>query len=162
MNARRENQIAWMLFLGVGMSLVGIFVTMMAFGSAIGMKSTTPVLLIALGPIMIVGGILLAGWGIFAGHMTNRKAENAGARWLSNCYVVGRFAVNQNGEMIFSDFEDLDHPRTKFFVRLKGQDGQDDEFECSQDLIAQIGEGMVGNVQVKGRWLGSFTPVPRA
>jgi hypothetical protein len=83
-------------------------------------------------------------------------------RWLTNCYVVGRFAVNANGDMVFSDFEEMDHPKDKFFVQLKTPDGRQDEFECSRELIGQIGEGMLGNVQVKGRWLGSFTAVPRA
>lgn len=162
MNARRENQIAWMLVGGVGVSILGLFVTILMFVSAMGLRSKTPLILVALGPIMIVGGVVMAGWGVFFGHMTNRSASNAGVRGLNHCYVVGRFAMSPRGEMIFSDFEELDDPKTKFFVRLKLPDGRDDEFECSQELISQIGEGMVGNVQVKGRWLGSFVAVPRA
>ncbi|MBC8065982.1 MAG: hypothetical protein H7Y17_14205 [Chlorobia bacterium] len=161
MNARRENQIAWMLLLGVAMSLMGIFVTMMAFGSAMGMKSKSPIFLIALGPLMVVGGIVLAGFGVFSGHRFNRKTANSGVEWLSNCYIVGRYGVNEVGEMVFSDFEELDSPKAKFFVRIKTSGGQDAEYECSKELVSQIGEGMMGNVQVRGRWLGSFTPLPR-
>jgi hypothetical protein len=155
MNAQKENQIAWMLVLGVGMSLGGVFVSFIAIvlrGSAI---------LFALGPIMFLAGILLAGWGIFSGHIANRRADAAGSQFIPNCYVVGRFEVNSNGEMIFSDF-DYDAPKSKFIVRLKLPDGSDQEYECASQLLDQIGEGMIGNVQIRGRWLGSFTPVPRA
>lgn len=160
MNARKENQIAWMLVGGVAMSLIGILVTMLAFGSALGLHSKSPLILIALGPIMVVGGIALAGWGVFAGHMTNKKADSSGVQWIPNCYVVGRYEMNQIGEMIFSDFN-YDEPKSKFFVRLKLPDGSDQEYQCSPELMDQIGEGMIGNVQVKGRWLGSFVAVPR-
>ena len=162
MNARRENQIAWMILLGVGMMIVSIGVTILSFGSATNLKSKTPIFMMVLGPLLFVGGVALLGWGVFYGHFTNRQASSGGVRWLTDCYVVGRFAVNSNGDMVFSDFEELDHPKTKFFVQLKTPDGRQDEFECSRELIGQIGEGMIGNVQVKGRWLGSFTAVPRA
>jgi hypothetical protein len=161
MNARRENQIAWMLILGVAISLAGIVVSILAFGSAMGLKSKSPIAFIAMGPIMIVGGIVLAGYGVFFGHYSNKKIASGGVQMLNGCYIVGRYAVNEIGEMVFADFEDLDHPKAKFFVRIKTADGVDGEYECSRDLIRTIGEGMVGNVQIRGRWLGSFTPVPR-
>ncbi|HJP82067.1 MAG TPA: hypothetical protein VJ835_01055 [Fimbriimonadaceae bacterium] len=161
MNARRENQIAWMLVLGVALVLIGILLSILAFGSATSLKSKTPVFFIALGPIAILGGIALAGFGVFAGHLFNRRTNTSGVRTIANCYVVGRYGVNEIGEMVFSDFEELDHPKSKFFVRLKSSNGQDEEFECSRELVGQIGEGMVGNAMVKGRWLGSFVPVPR-
>lgn len=154
MNVRRENQIAWMLLVGILMLPVGIFV-MLA-----GMMFKAGVLM-ALGPLLFVGGIVMAGWGIFWGHATNRSIGKSGVQWVTNCYVVGRFAIDQNGEMIFSEFEDNDLPRVKFFVRLKHPEGHDQEYECSRELISQIGEGMTGSAQVKGRWLGSFTPAPR-
>jgi hypothetical protein len=162
MNARKENQIAWMLVLGVAIILIGMLVMILAFGSAMSLKSKTPPVFVALGPIMIIGGIVLAGFGVVSGHMSNRKVATGGLRVLTNCYVVGRFAYNENQEMIFSDFEDMDSPKDKFYVRLRTEQGQDEELECSQALIAQVGEGMIGNAQVRGRWLGSFVPVPRA
>ena len=162
MDARKENQIAWMLILGVAISLIGIVVLIFAFGSAMSLKSKTPPIVIALGPIMIIAGIALAGWGVFYGHASNRKAEKGGVRYLPDCYVVGRFAYNENKDMIFSDFEEMDSPKDKFYVRIKTADGRDEEFECSRDLILQVGEGMIGNAQSQGRWLGSFVPKPRA
>lgn len=161
MNARKENQIAWMLVLGVAIVLIGMVVTIFAFGSAMSLKSKTPPMAIALGPIMVLGGILLAGWGVFYGHFTNRKLDQGGMRFFPDCYVVGRFAYNENRDMIFSDFEEMDSPKDKFYVRIKTADGRDEEFECSRDLIVQVGEGMVGNAQAKGRWMGSFVPKPR-
>lgn len=154
MNARREDQIAWMLVVGIFMLPIGFFVLMMGM-------ATKAMVLMALGPLVFVGGVVLAGWGVFFGHFTNRSASKSGVQWVYNCYVVGRFAIDQNGEMIFSDFEENDLPRVKFFVRLKHPEGHDQEYECSRELISQIGEGMMGSVQVKGRWLGSFVPAPR-
>ena len=126
------------------------------------LKSKTPPLFIALGPIMVIGGIALAGWGVVSGHLTNRKATTSGLRVLSNCYVVGRFAYNENKEMIFSDFEDWDSPKDKFYFRIRTSDGKDEGWDCSHALMGRVGEGMVGHAHVKGRWLGSFIPVPRA
>ena len=154
MNARRENQIAWMLVLGIFMLPLGIFVLMMGM-------ATKATVLMGLGPLLFVGGVVLAGWGIFFGHFTNRSVDKSNVQLVSGCYVVGRFAIDQNNEMVFSDFEELDLPRVKFFVRLKHPDGHDQEYECSRELISQIGEGMTGSAQFKGRWLGSFTPAPR-
>lgn len=161
MNARRENQIAWMLILGIALVLLGILTTMLAMGAAMNLKSKAPLTFIIMGPLMFVGGIILAGYGVFSGHMTNRKSASGGVQVLSNCYIVGKYALNERGEMVFSDYEVLDHPKCKFFVRIKNAQGQDFELECARELMDQIGEGMVGNVQMKGRWLGSFTPVPR-
>jgi hypothetical protein len=79
---------------------------------------------------------------------------------VTQCYVVARFAINEIGEMIFDNF-DFDAPNARYYVRLKMPDGRDEEFECAQELLNQVGEGMVGNVQINGRWLGSFVPVPR-
>lgn len=154
MNVRRENQIAGMLLVGILMLPGGIFVML-------GGMMFKAQLLMALGLVISVGGVFLAGWGVFFGHATNRSAGKSGVQWVNNCYVVGRFAIDQNGEMIFSEFEDNDLPRVKFFVRLKHPEGHDQEYECSRELISQIGEGMTGSAQVKGRWLGSFTPAPR-
>lgn len=161
MNARRENQIAWMLVLGIAISLAGIVVSILGFGSAMSLKSKSPVAFIAMGPVMILAGIALAGYGVFYGHYSNKKSASGGLQVLNGCYIVGRYATNEIGEMVFSDFEDLDHPKAKFFVRIKTAGGVDGEYECSRELIRNIGEGMVGNVQIRGRWLGSFTPVPR-
>jgi len=162
MNARKENTIAWMLVLGIAIVLLGILVTIFAFGSAMSLKSKTPGFVIALGPIMVCVGIAVAGWGVFYGHYANRKADTGGVRFYPDCYIVGRFAYNENHEMIFSDFEEIDSPKAKFYVRIKTADGRDEEFECSPALIDQVGEGMIGNAQVKGRWMGSFVPKPRA
>lgn len=161
MNSRKENQIAWMLILGVAFVLFGMLFTILAFGSAMGMKSKTPPLVIALGPIMVIAGVGLAGWGVFYGHFANRKMEKTGAKYFPDCYIVGRFAYNENKDMIFSDFEELDSPKDKFYVRIKTADGRDEEFECARDLIVRIGEGMIGNAQVNGRWMGSFVAKPR-
>lgn len=162
MNARKENQIAWMLVLGGALAFLGLIVLILAFLSSMSLRSKTPPIVIALGPIMIIGGIALAGWGVFYGHLSNRKADKAGTRFIPDCYIVGRFAYNENKDMIFSDFEELDSPKDKFYVRLKTADGRDEEFECSRDLIVQVGEGMIGDAQAKGRWLGSFVAKPRA
>jgi prepilin signal peptidase PulO-like enzyme (type II secretory pathway) len=53
MNARRENQIAWMLVLGVAIVLVGILITILSFGSAVSLKSKTPAFMMFLGPIWL-------------------------------------------------------------------------------------------------------------
>ncbi len=161
MNARRENQIAWMLILGVAAILIGILVSILSFGAAMNLRNKTPIFLIALGPILIVGGIALIGYGVFSGHATNRKAQAGGVRHVPDCYVVGVYAINERGEMIFADYDLLDHPKCKFFVRLKLPDGSDAELECARELMMNIGEGMKGNAQIKGRWLGSFVPVMR-
>ena len=153
MNARRENQISWMLLLGVAGFFGGGFVFL------IGMVLKA-IPLMAMGPILILGGLCLAGYGVFSGMSFNKKASTGGVRMMSECYVVARFAVNQIGEMIFDNFE-FDAPGARYYVRLKMPDGRDEEFECAHDLVMQVGEGMIGNVQVNGHWLGSFIPVPR-
>lgn len=155
MHARREDQIARMLIFGVLLIPVGFFCLLFGIG-------TKSIVLMCLGPILFAGAVFLIGWAVFYGHFTNRSAGRAGVQWINGCYVVGRYSLDRNHEMAFSDFEENDLPGVKFFVRIKHPDGHDQEYECSRELISQIGEGMMGSVQVKGRWLGSFTPAPRA
>jgi len=142
-----------MLLLGAAAFFGGIFI----FGIGIVLKT---IVLMAFGPIVTVLGVALAGYAVFSGVSFNKKTSTGGVRMMSECYVVARFAVNEIGEMIFDNF-DFDAPNARYYVRLKMPDGRDEEFECAHDLVMQVGEGMIGNVQVNGRWLGSFIPVPR-
>ena len=160
MNARKEGQIATLLMLGVGAIIVGVLVFMFAIVIGMRVSGSGGMILMALGPILVVAGEVMAGIGVASGHSVNRAATNAAVVNLENCYVVARFGINETGEMLFNDY-DWDLPRMRYYVRLKMPNGLDEEFECSYELLSQVGEGMVGNVQVKGRWLGSFTPVPR-
>ncbi len=154
MNARREDQIASMLIIGIVMLVIGGFLFMVGLMIKI-------VILVALGPILVAGGVGLAGWAVFFGHFTNRSVAKSGVQWINGCYIVSRFAIDQNGEMLFSDFEDADLPKIKYYVRVKMPSGNDQEYECSRELISQVGEGSRGGIQVKGRWLSSFAPEPR-
>ena len=149
-----------MMIAGGVMILVGFGCTVLLFTVARMLGGGALALFSLLGPITFVAGLALIGFAILSGIQHNRKAEMGPSRVAPQVYVMARFAVNEVGEMIFSNFDE-DAIGGRFYVRLRFPDGHDEELECAYPVFAQAGEGMWGSAAIKGRWLGSFTLIPR-
>ena len=53
-------------------------------------------------------------------------------------------------------FEEADRP--KFYIRMQTPTGGSYEYETSEETFWQCGEGMVGEAEIQGKWLGKFVP----
>lgn len=107
-------------------------------------------LVLTVGVLMMVGAI---GYGLFRSSTKNqgiRKTE----QYLR---VLARFAYD-GSRMITDDFDIQSADRPRFYVRAISREGVVIELETTIEVFYQAGEGMVGEGQIQGRWLGSFVP----
>lgn len=119
----------------------------------IGALSWVPVvhLVFVFGLLMMLGGI---GYGLWTHHHRNR-----GARLThEHARVLARYGYTRDWHMLTADWEleQADDPR--HYVKLRLPTGEVEEFECSPETFFHCGEGMEGEAQTEGKWLGRFVP----
>jgi len=109
--------------------------------------------------ITFVGlGVLMVAAGLGYGIWLNANRATGPRKVWDGVRVVARYGYNRDGIMLTSEFdlEVADDP--KYYVRLLLPDGRQDEFECTPAVYFQAGEGMLGDAEVQGKWLGHFKP----
>lgn len=100
---------------------------------------------------MLVGGL---GYGIFS-----EKNQYSGARrTLTHCRIIARYALTRDHRMVTdeTEFEFLDRP--KYFVKILHPQEGSIEYQCVPPVFFNCGEGMMGDADIQGQWLGSFRP----
>lgn len=112
--------------------------------------------------ILFMLGVLTALGGFLYGLSTQSHKKQLGSKvvQVENAKVLGRYAINGNGELICDENYFLfDDPRTKIYVRLfvPGQPGSM-ELRCAEQVWHQAGEGLTGTAYINGNWLGGFVP----
>ena len=116
----------------------------------------TAVVFIIIGPALFVLGLAMAVLGLGVGFRFAKSEQ--GERTVPHVQIRSRFAVNQIGEMIFSEFE-YDAPGGELFIQVLFPDGHIEELKTSWAVFHQCGEGMHGSAIISGSWLSSFVPV---
>lgn len=110
--------------------------------------------------ILFLGGLGLLIYGLATGLGFNRRMGRVtDIRPISGATVVARFAENEIGDTVFSDF---DPEGAKLYVRLAVPGGRSLELRTSAEVWHSAGEGMLGTAYVQGDWLGRFerSPLP--
>ena len=111
--------------------------------------------LFALGPSLVFIAILMAGVALIIGFIHNKDLAGGAPRPPEEGRIVARFAINQNGEMIFDNF-DYDAEEARFYARVQFLGGRREELECARPVFDQCGEGMRGMLTMHGGWLTQF------
>jgi hypothetical protein len=104
-----------------------------------------------IGILMFIGGLGYGFWIV--------KQEKEGPRQqISNFRVMARYAYDKEGYHLVDDeqIEFANSPR--FYVRGQQPNGVTSEYEASEAVWRQCGEGMYGEAELQGKWLGRFTP----
>lgn len=113
----------------------------------------------------VIAGMVLTGLGLLAfvgglGYclLVVARESRGVRRVVPHARVIARFALSRDGNMHTdpSYIEGIDDPR--FYVRLAFGGDAPEEFRCEEQVFWQAGEGMTGEAEVQGRWLGRFTP----
>jgi hypothetical protein len=106
---------------------------------------------------MVLGVVLLLG-GLGYGLWIVKNESSGPRRVVENFRVVARYAYDKNGFHLMDDgqIEFAEGPR--FYVRGMTPDGVRLEYESSEAVWRQAGEGMTGEVELQGKWIGRFTP----
>ncbi|MEZ0325946.1 MAG: hypothetical protein ACAH95_08560 [Fimbriimonas sp.] len=106
---------------------------------------------VVVGMLMFLGGLGYGFWVV--------KHEKEGPRQtIENFHVVARYAYDKAGYHLVDDgqIEFADRPR--FYVRGVMPNGFSSEYEATEAVWRQSGEGMYGEAELQGKWLGRFTP----
>lgn len=107
--------------------------------------------------LLLVVGVLLIGGAI--GYGLWRNANDAkGARVVQPQLRILSRMCYEKGILLTTDIDIEMAERPRFYVRAQYPNGEVDELECVMEVFYQAGEGMVGEAEIQGRWLGRFTP----
>lgn len=137
-----------------GLMMGGIFAMC---GSLVMIVLLPHPLLILFFVLIFLCGLVLLCLAVFYGVVLERKSHGGAPRVEANCRVMARYGVNQNNDVMSSDWA-ADSDDFRPFVRLYSPTRGALEFECAMPVWDQCGEGLLGEAVVQGRWLSSFTP----
>lgn len=106
---------------------------------------------IVVGLVMMFGGVGYGLWSMSRSRSGPRRIE-------PNFRVLARYCYDGSQNLITSDWdvEAADNPR--FYVRAVLENGVVGEFETSPQVYFHAGEGMAGEAELQGQWLGKFVP----
>ncbi len=112
-------------------------------------------------PLTILGivvGLVMMFSGLGFAFFTMSREKKGPRRTVSNFRVVARYCYDRTMQLITADWDIDVADRPKFYVRGMFEDGLVGEFETTLEVYYQAGEGMVGEAEVQGKWLGRFIP----
>ena len=155
---RRDTIIGWFMFGGLLMMFFCGFGTyFLAVGGGIGGFKIDNIFNIVkwfpvVGFLMYIAGLM---YGIHS-----EKTEHVGNRTLvRHGRILARYAITRDTHRMVTDeseFEFLDRPR--FYVKMLSPNEGSIEYQCHHAVFLNCGEGMIGDAEVQGQWLGSFRP----
>ncbi len=112
-------------------------------------------------PLTITGmaiGVLMMGGAIGYGLWANANASKGNRKTVPHAKIIARYGYSRQGQMLNADYEleAADNPR--YYVRMQLSPTDIAEYECAEQAYFQAGEGMVGEADIQGKWLGAFRP----
>ncbi|HMS54349.1 MAG TPA: hypothetical protein PKA27_03020 [Fimbriimonadaceae bacterium] len=155
-----DKKLSNVIMVGLGLTLIGgvgagfMFLGSIAFGLG-------AYIVAGFFGLMFMVGLGMLVWGISSGLNTTKKLGSATVvEELQGVKVVARFAVNEIGETVFSDFIPEE---SRLYVRLNLPTGRSVELKTSMNVWEAAGEGLEGTAWIQGDWLGRFerNPIPK-
>lgn len=91
--------------------------------------------------------------------LVNARAPGKGSRSLvQNATVIARFATDDSG-VLYTEQEQIEFLEDpKYYVRISSAIHGSIEYQCVEEVFWMCGEGLKGDAEIQGRWLGAFTP----
>jgi hypothetical protein len=149
---RAEKAIATGLGGGVAAIIVGILLCIFGLVAQMG-------LLIAFGSVVFVGGVIALALSLGTGLKRTRTSFDGPPSSYQDVKIVLRSAYDDRAQIVLSEF-DMEQLDCRFYVKVELTPGNRIEFECARETFFTCGEGMRGDVSVRGKWLGQFIPAP--
>ena len=144
---RRDMAIGILMFLGLILAIPGgVLIFIFAFG-AFNIVKWIPLI----GILMYVGGLAY-------GIHSERTQHVGSRRQIQHARVIARYAVTRDHRMVTdeTEFEFLDG--LKYFVKVLSPNEGSVEYQCQFPVYLTCGEGMIGDAEIQGLWLGAFRP----
>lgn len=96
--------------------------------------------------------------GLFFG-IYSEKSQHQGVRRVRNhCRIIARYAVTHDHVMLTDESDFEFHDRLRYYVKILDPQEGSLEFECTPPVYFSCGEGMMGDAEIQGSWLGAFRP----
>ena len=116
-----------------------------------GMNIPWSMLVVAMGLVIMVMSVVYG--------LVNAKGPAKGPRTLvKNAQVSARDAMDDTGAMHTEAGQMEFYDDLKYYVRLSAAGIGSVEYECVDEVFWMCGEGMKGDAEIQGRWLGAFMP----
>lgn len=154
---RRDTVIGVLMFVGLILALPGgILVFIFAFGGSVSGLPIEGIFNVVkwlplVGILMYVGGLA---YGIHS-----EKTQHVGSRHVvQHARIIARYAITRDHRMVTdeSEFEFLQG--LKYFVKVMTPNEGSVEYQCHHAVYLNCGEGMIGDAEIQGQWLGAFRP----
>jgi hypothetical protein len=102
-------------------------------------------------------GLVLCVTSVGYGLIYNKRQASGSRRTVPDALILSRYALSPSGDLLSDwELEGADNP--KFYVRMRMPDGKVAEYPVATEAYFNCGEGMAGEAEMQGRWLGRFTP----
>lgn len=107
--------------------------------------------------LFFVLGVLLIAGAVGYGLWRNSK-DHVGARRVEPYIKILARYVYDKGQLLTADWDIEMADKPRYYVRVMDQRGVIEELETSLEIYYQAGEGMHGEAEIQGRWMGRFVP----
>lgn len=167
----QESVVGCTLIGGVGVIVLALFLTWLFVAGGVfrgtytrdvaaGDKITDAgtLNLVPLSLTLLVVGIVMVAGSLFYGGWFERRGHVGAVRKEEYFRVLARFATDRRGNLLVSDWEIEVAERPRYYVRGILPGGHSDEYEVPVEVYFACGEGMTGQAEIQGRWLGRFVP----
>jgi hypothetical protein len=168
--SRKESLVGCCLFGGVGIIVLGIFLTwLFAMGGVFRGTYTRDVgnndkitdagtlNLVPLTITLIVIGIVMVAGALFYGNWFERRAHVGNVRKIDYFRILARFVTDHRGNVI-PEWEGEEDVKARYYIRGVHPNAEIGEYEVSPEVYHSCGEGMTGQAELQGRWIGRFIP----
>jgi len=168
--AFKERIVGWLLVCGLIVTIIsGILLWVCSVAGVYrGTYTRTPITnqitdagamnFVPLTILGIVVGLLMMFTGLGYGFWTMSKSRQGPRRVIPNFRVVARYCYDKNQNLLTSEWDIEVAERPRFYVRGVMENGLVGEFETSVEVYFNSGEGMYGEAELQGQWLGRFVP----
>ncbi len=166
----KERLVGWLLVGGLSITIISGFLMWMFSVSGIyrGTYTRKPITneitdagTLNLVPLTILGiflGVVMMFAAIGYGFFTMAKSKTGARRIEQNFRVLARYCYDRSHNLVLVEY-DLDAVEDpKFYIKAVLENGKVGEFETSVEVYFNAGEGMVGEAELQGQWLGKFIP----
>ena len=139
-------------FFGYAFFTAGMFQVLASRGGTKGDLDLIPVVV-----LFFTVGLALCVGAVAYGLLYDRRRSSGSRRVVSDALVLSRYATNRRGDFL-SDWDLEGAEDARFYVRMRLPDGKVGEFPVAPETYSNCAEGMPGEVELQGRWVGRFTP----
>jgi len=168
--AFKESIVGWLLIGGLVMTILFAGLTWVFSVSGIyrGTYTREPITnkitdagTLNLVPLTFAGmflGILCMLAGVGYGLWSHYNRNTGVRQTIPQFRILARYCYDRTQQLICEqwDIDVADRPR--FYVRGVNPQGVVGEYECTMEVYYNAGEGMTGEAELQGKWLGRFVP----